>query len=261
MDAHPTELQPHPVADLFPLMQGTEFDELVADVKEHGLREPIIIDQHNRIVDGRNRYRACVKLDIEIRHIKTDRRTLTDEEARDLIVSLNLHRRHLSTTQRAAIAADMANLKQGGTQPADLPDAVSQAEAAKVMRVGERTARMAAKVRREDPALYEEMKTDAITVHAADQKLKERSGNANAKKASVKKPATAEYSKTRDLNTVSGHYGVLFEGLTHLPDDLKKHPLPVVRAAELIDLLKKSIALLKAYAQPASSEKGEPINE
>ena len=56
----------HPLANIFPLIDGAAFDELVADIKSHVLREPIWL-YDGQILDGRNRYRACNAAGIEPR--------------------------------------------------------------------------------------------------------------------------------------------------------------------------------------------------
>jgi hypothetical protein len=103
----------HPLANLFPLIEGADFDELVADMKANGLAEPIDILQ-GKILDGRNRYRACEAAGIELQ--KHDFRHFRPEISGDplaYVISKNLKRRHLNDIQRASVAGKIANLSRG----------------------------------------------------------------------------------------------------------------------------------------------------
>jgi len=128
----------HPAAELFPLLDGPEFDALVDDIREHGQREPIVVHD-GMILDGRNRYRACKAIGIEpVVKLWSESSTI---EA--FVVSMNLHRRHLNESQRAMIAARIYRLPNSVTGQKRLPtgkfggsDGITQKDAGNLLNVG-----------------------------------------------------------------------------------------------------------------------------
>jgi ParB-like chromosome segregation protein Spo0J len=98
------ELAFHPLADIFPLMEGAEFDALVADIKANGLREPVIMYE-GKILDGRNRYRACIAAGRRPRKYN-----YVEEAAKNpvaYVISKNIHRRHLTAEQKRELIAKL----------------------------------------------------------------------------------------------------------------------------------------------------------
>jgi ParB-like chromosome segregation protein Spo0J len=152
----------HPLADLLPLIEGKDFDELVADIKAHGLHEPVSLFE-DKILDGRNRYRACQAAGVECQfkpYIGTD--------PVGYVVSLNLKRRHLNESQRAMVAAKLAILAHGQRQTGQLAAVPTQEAAAALLNVGERSVRRAAEVRDHGaPELIHAVELGAVSVLAA----------------------------------------------------------------------------------------------
>src|SRR5215475_11398828 len=152
-------LQFHPLADIFPLVEGAEFDELVADIREHGLHEPIVVYE-DKILDGRNRYRAC-----EAAGVEPTFTTYTGDDPIAFVVSLNLRRRHLSESQRAMVAAKLATLRLGDNQHSEGP---SIEEASRLLNVGHASVERAKTVQRAGASeLVQAVERGAISVSAA----------------------------------------------------------------------------------------------
>lgn len=103
----PASVPVHPAAELFPLMSGSDFDELVKDIRTNGLVTPIVRTPDGLILDGRNRYRACLAADVRPVY------EVHDGEPWRFVISTNLHRRHLTDSQRAMVAAKIAERAVG----------------------------------------------------------------------------------------------------------------------------------------------------
>jgi len=127
------QLKFHPVSEIFPSMPPAELDALVADITANGLREPIHI-MGDSVVDGRHRYRACLQAGVEPQFVVVPDGT----DLNALVISLNLRRRHLDESQRAMVAARLANLPLGSNQHAQIC-APSQDSAAEMLNVSRRT--------------------------------------------------------------------------------------------------------------------------
>ncbi len=92
----------HPSAELIPMMTDEEFQRLKANISERGQDDPIII-YNDKIIDGRHRYRACIELEIQPKIIKVSNK----DNFVDLVISKNMHRRELTSSQRAAIGVNL----------------------------------------------------------------------------------------------------------------------------------------------------------
>ena len=165
-DAPPAQLEFHPIANVFPLIEGDEFQALVEDIREHGVLEPIWLYE-GKILDGRNRYRAY-----QAAFPDTDEdpplREYLDEKPVEFVVSLNLKRRHLNESQRAMVGAKLATLGHGGDRSKASIDALTQAQAGELLNVSEPSVERAARVhKRGAPELVQAVERGKVSVSAA----------------------------------------------------------------------------------------------
>jgi len=168
----------HPVANKFPLMVGNEYQELVADIQERGQLHPVVL-HNDQLLDGRNRLKACEELGITPTLIAWD--APDGVTAAEWIVSTNLQRRHLTSQQRAMLAADpdildvleaeaLERQTRGVTEK--IPEgSESRAEAAKTFQTNERYVSDAKKIRKRKPELVEPVINGTLSLKEAKQKV------------------------------------------------------------------------------------------
>jgi hypothetical protein len=161
-----TEYEFHPFANAFPMMNDQEHAALVADIKANGMSESITL-YRGKILDGRNRYKALLELRRDPGgYVNEEEQFDNDDDALAFVVSINLVRRHLTTSQRAMIAADLSTLGHGQRKK-DTSNDVSQAEAAKMMHVSLPTSQRARKVKEKSPELAAAVRAGDVSVSGA----------------------------------------------------------------------------------------------
>jgi hypothetical protein len=121
----------HPLADLFPLLDGARMQELAQDIATHGLLDPIVLYE-GHILDGRCRDVACRKSGVAPRH-----ETYEGTDPVGFVVSQNLHRRQLNDTQRSIVGARISNVPVGANQHVNL--GVPTGKAAQMLAISRRS--------------------------------------------------------------------------------------------------------------------------
>jgi N6-adenosine-specific RNA methylase IME4 len=172
----------HELALLFPAVEGAAFDELVTDIAARGLREKIVL-RGTEIIDGRNRFHAAIAAGLFVNPVPMAAlsayfRALRPEEGDPLafVLSANLHRRHLTESQRAMVAARLATLGEGrparGENSANLQSigpVLSVAAAGDALHVSARSVSTARGVLAKGaPELVAAVQGGAVSLHVAE---------------------------------------------------------------------------------------------
>ena len=100
----------HKVAEIFPPMNDEEFRVLLEDIRENGQQVPIVLHE-GKVIDGRHRMKACLQLDIE-----PITEEFEGESPLSYVISANLARRHLTSSQKSMIAAHLVTTQHGSNQ-------------------------------------------------------------------------------------------------------------------------------------------------
>lgn len=199
----------HPAANLFPFMSTEEFEGLIDDANKQGFVSPVIVTGERVLLDGRNRLIASLCLEKDVRLEELD---LADPV--NYVLATNMHRRHLTTGQRALIGVGVEKLfaieakkrqrKSGGDKksieykksvPANLPEPIqnksnkeSRKRAAELVGTSARSISKAKVINNQAPDLASQVKTGTMTLNKAESEMKDR------KKSAPKLPsATGDY--------------------------------------------------------------------
>jgi hypothetical protein len=171
-------MEAHPAAELFPLLTGKEFDSFKADIAQHGVREAIWLCD-GKILDGRNRYRACTELNIDPHFVE-----YTGDSPTAFVWSLNGIRRHLTKSQRAAIAVEMlphleTEAKERQGERTDIMPISAEGSGVSVeiagdqVGIGKTMVQKAKQVKKSDEALFEKVKSGEVQLEDAHRQIKD----------------------------------------------------------------------------------------
>ncbi|MBB2973971.1 MT-A70 family methyltransferase [Mesorhizobium sp. RMAD-H1] len=154
---------PHPLAELFPMIPEADRRLLADDIVTFGQRDPIIL-LDGMVLDGRNRQWACAFAQIEPVYEE-----YAGDDPLNFVLSKNLHRRHLTESQRALIAASIVDWERGLNQNTAGSANLQTRRAAEKLSISERAVESAKRIHEKGaPELIEAIRSGKVSVHAGE---------------------------------------------------------------------------------------------
>jgi len=177
------DLPIHPLALLFPPMPREELDALADDIRKNGLIEDIVM-LADKILDGVHRFRACGIAGVKPRFRNWDGEGGTPIR---FVMSRNWARRHLTPSQRAAIAVEIEKVfaretvrgrprKDGKDGKIAIISGTTRDRTAGVATVSARYVQDAKLIARLSPMLIEDVRCGRMTIPEAKREAIRTSG-------------------------------------------------------------------------------------
>ncbi len=213
-------MENHVLANIFPLMSEDEYQKLKYDIQIHGFDKSLpIVLYEEKILDGRNRYKACMELGVEPIYTNFE-----GQDPMEYVVRVNLHRRHLNASQLAFVALETekyygeiakenqikAGEQYGKNKDKGLPilaEAIEKIEpilavekASKDIGVSTGYIKDAKKIEKEKPELAKKIKAGKMTIPEAKREIRKEE----------KKNNILEISKQNNELPLERKYNVIY---------------------------------------------------
>lgn len=221
------QYESHEYAQLFPMMTAVELEALTADVKELGLRHPIV-RYRGKILDGRNRLKACEAAGVAPTFSDYDG---DDAGALALVISLNVQRRDLTAAQRAIAAAKAlpqyeAIHKHGGDRRKQVgkssPLGRSRDDAAKTFKVSDKSVQQAKALLAEAPDLAEQVESCTLSLADAYGQLQNARTERDRKRQEAERKARESEKNAQYREAVSNGEMTIDEALEKAREEARE---------------------------------------
>ncbi len=183
---HREQLHPHESLTRVPPMPPDEYAAFSADIQARGIQVPLEITAEGALLDGRHRLRAASELGIE----RLPVRIVAPADPHEHVLLAALQRRHLTASQKAALAVELdeyrqakadakqtqlANLNRGDGSASSRPRGERTRElAARAVGVSARTVQDAVTVHEHDPQLFAQVKAGELPANTAARRVRRR---------------------------------------------------------------------------------------